>query len=107
MNPIARILPILALGVALAPLNAHAAGEKIIDWRQTHQEQRTDQGISNGSLNARETARIEWRSDKLGAAEDRALADGSLSKREAIRLNHAYEEQSEFIYRQKHDRQTR
>jgi len=103
----ARFLPILAVALTLAPLSTDAAGENLIDWRQTHQEQRTDQGIYSGSLNTRETARIERRDARLGVAEDRALADGSLSKREAIRLNHAYDEQSEFIYRQKHDGQNR
>ena len=84
---------------------ASAAGKKIIDNRQARQEHRPDQGLANGNLTELESARIEWRSTKLNAAEDKMLSDGSMSKGEAWRLNRAYDRQSEFIYRRKHDGQ--
>jgi hypothetical protein len=105
MNAALRILPLLAMVLATASGPASAAGEKIIDNRQVRQEHRTDQGIATGNLTERETARIEWRNTKLNAAEDKVLPDGSMSKGEAWRLNRAYDRQSEFIYRQKHDGQ--
>jgi hypothetical protein len=106
MSNTLRILPLLAVVLAAAAGPASAAGEKIIDNRQARQEHRTDQGIANGNLTERETARIEWRSTKLNAAEDKALSDGSMSKGEARRLSRAYDRQSEFIHRQKHDGQS-
>jgi beta-galactosidase GanA len=100
------MLPILALAFTFGAGTADAAGEKIVDWRQSHQEQRTGSGVAGGSLTQRETARMEWRSSKLNAAEDQALSDGQMSAGEARRLNRAYDRQSRFIYRQKHDGQS-
>lgn len=112
MNNPGRMLPILALAVAPAAGTADGAGtvdgagENVIDWRQAHQEQRTDCGVAGGSLTQRETARVEWRSGKLNAAEDRAFSDGRMTVGEARQLNRAYDRQSRFIYRQKHDGQS-
>jgi hypothetical protein len=105
MNAALRILPLLALALAAATGPANAAGEKTIDNRQARQEHCTDQGVAGGSLTERETARIEWRSSKLNAAEDKAVTDGTMTGREARRLNRAYDRQSDFIFRQKHDGQ--
>jgi hypothetical protein len=100
------MLPILAWRSRLAPEPPDEAGEKVIDWRQTHQERRTDSGVAGGSLTQREAALVEWRSGKLNAAEDRALSDGQMTMGEARPLNRAYDPLSRFIYRQKHDGQS-
>jgi hypothetical protein len=102
-----RLSLALAVAALFASSAASAAGEKLIDWRQANQEERIDRGVADGALTGRETLRLERRSTRLDLAEDRALADGSLSKHEALRLNRAYNRQSHFIYRQKHDGQTR
>lgn len=38
--------------------------------------------------------------------EDRAAADGQVTKKERRRVEHAQNQQSRKIYREKHDRQT-
>jgi hypothetical protein len=37
--------------------------------------------------------------------EDRAMADGEITKKEKVRMEHAQDQQSKRIYRQKHDKQ--
>ena len=101
-----------ALGLLMLPSAASADegtswGTHWLNARETRQDVRTDHGIANDSLTGRETARIERRSIALDNATDRALSDGDLSRREFRRLNHAYNHESRFIYRQKHDAQNR
>jgi len=107
-----RLAAAFALGMLVLPAEASAdAGTKWgntwLNARETRQDLRTDQGIANGSLTNREIARIEHRDARLDAASDRALADGDLSRREFVGLNHAYNKNSRFIRRQKHDGQNR
>jgi hypothetical protein len=102
---------IAAFGLGLL-LPAAASADQSTTWgthwlnaRQAHQDTRTDAGIANGSLTGREVARIDRHDQRLDNATDRALSDGDLSRSEFRRLNHAYNHESRFIYRQKHDGQ--
>jgi len=38
--------------------------------------------------------------------ENKALADGKVTKKERARIEHAQNQQSQRIYREKHDKQT-
>ena len=101
-----------ALGLGLFLLPAAASADQSTTWgthwlnaRQAHQDARTDAGVANGSLTTREVARIDRHDQRLDNATDRALSDGDLSPGEFRRLNHAYNHESRFVYRQKHDGQ--
>lgn len=77
-----------------------------VNARQCTQQNRIGAGVSNGSLNARETARIENREQHLNAQEQRMRESGNgLSAREHRRLKREQNQLSHSIYRQKHDDQ--
>jgi hypothetical protein len=104
----------LTLAAATAALNLAAATpalaesyEQIIDRRQDHQEDRSDQGIKSGGLNRREAARLERGPAHIDRMENRALVDGIINRGEIRRIEQAQNAQSRHIYRQKHDRQHR
>jgi hypothetical protein len=100
-----RNLAILAAFGGLLTLAA-APAEARINKRQDRQQVRIDRGIANGSLTARETARLERQQSRIASAEARARADGGrLTVRERYRLEQRQDAASRNIYRQKHDRQ--
>ena len=76
-----------------------------IDQREANQQNRIDQGVASGQLNAKETARVEAREAKLNANEAQAKADGKVTRAERARLRAEANRDSRAIYRQKHDRQ--
>ena len=78
-----------------------------MDRRQEHQEQRIDQGVKSGALTPRETRKLERGQKHVENLETKAHADGKVTAREKVRLEHAQDVQSERIYKQKHDNQTR
>jgi hypothetical protein len=103
-----RVVAAFALGMLLLPTAASADsgttwGTHWLNARQAQQDTGTDAGIANGALTEREVARIERHDQRLDNASDRALSDGDLSRGEFRRLNRAYNHESRFIYRQKHD----
>ena len=105
-----RVFAAFALGLLLVPAAASADsgttwGTHWLNARQAHQDARTESGVANGSLTTREVARIDRHDQRLDNATDRALSDGDLNPSEFRRLNHAYNHESRFIYRQKHDGQ--
>lgn len=79
--------------------------EHRIDARQARQEQRIDQGVQNGQLTRRESARLSHQQAHIDRVEDRALADGSLNRREARHMEKMQDRAKRDIRRQKHDRQ--
>ncbi|CAG1016725.1 hypothetical protein BURC_01477 [Burkholderiaceae bacterium] len=106
-------LRLLAVGatVALSSLGAwaqaaSAASTPRVDQRQARQEQRIDQGVASGQLNARETARLEKEQAVIDKAENRAKSDGTVTKKERARLHRMQNHASRDIRHQKHDRQT-
>lgn len=88
-----------------SPLLALAQSTPVIDQRQANQEQRIQQGVQSGSLNAREAARLEQGQAKVQTMENNAKADGVVTAKERNRIHHAQDNQSKRIYRQKHDAQ--
>ena len=83
----------------------HEAG---VNSRQARQEARIEQGVSNGSLNQREAARLNRNQRNIARYEARSRADGGgLSRRERANITRMQNNSSRRIYRQKHDRQHR
>jgi hypothetical protein len=86
---------------------AHSTGASI-DQRQNYQDHRLNQGERSGSLTRREANRLEHRQSAIEATEARMRADGGgLSLTERVRLQSSLNRQSQAIYNQKHDAQTR
>ena len=105
-----RIAATFGLGLLLLPVAASADqstawGTHWLNAREARQNARTDAGIANGSLTGTEVNRIDRHEQRLDNATDRALSDGDLSAGEFRHLNRAYNAESRFIYRQKHDGQ--
>ena len=98
-----KIIAVTACGVAAI---AAVPAEARINQRQTHQQQRIYNGVSNGSLTARETYRLERQQAGIARLEARSRADGNgLNWRERARIEHRQDRASRNIYRQKHDGQ--
>jgi hypothetical protein len=99
------------LMIAAATLSMAAAAQETatprIDARQTHQEQRIDQGVASGELTRREAHRLTHQQNTIDRYETRAQADGKVTAKERHRLTHAQNHASRSIYRNKHDRQDR
>jgi hypothetical protein len=76
-----------------------------INQRKDNQQNRIGQGIENGSLNAREAARLESKEARLNREERRMKADGNFTPAERARINRQQNRLSKSIYRQKHDAQ--
>lgn len=74
-----------------------------LDQRQANQQQRIDQGISSGQLNANEIERLEDRASKLAANEAQAKADGQVTRAERFKLQREASRNSAAIRRNKHD----
>jgi len=90
-------------GVLMFPSSAEAGR---IENRAGNQQDRIAQGIGNGSLTAREEARLDRREAHLNREVRRMRQDGSLSKREQLRVERQQDHISRGIFRQKHDGQT-
>lgn len=92
-------------GLALAQTTSGAAAGARIDQRQANQQQRINQGVQSGELNAREAARLQRGQAHVQSIENRAKADGKITAQEAHRIERAQDRQSARIYTQKHDKQ--
>jgi len=103
----------LAIGATISMLCAGAFAQAAsapatprVDKREARQEQRIEQGIASGQLNARETHRLDKEQAAIGKAEDRAKADGTVTAKERRHLNKMQNRASHDIHKQKHDKQT-
>lgn len=96
---------LIAATLALASLGAFAqpASPSVVNQREAHQDQRIQQGIANGDLNAHEAYRLERQQGRIDAAEARARSDGRLSDAERERLNRMQDNANRDIWKQKHD----
>ena len=77
-----------------------------IDQRIQNQQQRIDQGVASGQLNAKETNRLDKREAKLVANTAAAKADGTVTTKERRHLKRQADRNSHAIHKQKHDQQT-
>jgi hypothetical protein len=107
-----RHLKTFAVGatMAIACIGAFAqaasAATPGVDKREARQDNRIQQGVASGQLNARETYRLEREQAAINKAEAKAKADGTVTKHERKRLHKMQNHASHDIYKQKHDAQT-
>lgn len=93
-----------ALSLAVFSSGAYAQTETPkIDQRAKNQQQRINQGVASGELNANEAARAQARQDKLNADVAAAKADGKVTQRERAHLKHEENRNSRAIARNKHN----
>jgi len=74
-----------------------------VDARQANQQQRYDNGVANGSLNAREQARLSKRLARSENKQLKANADGQLTRHEVQSTRKTLHKNSHRLYVQKHD----
>jgi hypothetical protein len=93
---------------ALAVLATAMPAEARINQRQNHQQQRIANGISKGSLTAREAVRLEQQQTRIARYEARSRADGGgLNFNERARIETLQDRSSRTIRNQKRDAQRR
>lgn len=105
------LLAVLTLGYALS--FAQETQEKpktktpVIDQREQNQKARIKEGVKNGELTKRETARLAAEQRKIKKDEAKAKADGTVTPAERQKLRREENRASKDIYKQKHDAQKR
>jgi hypothetical protein len=104
-----RVMVSILASALLLSTASFAADEKEgkIQQRKENQQKRIAQGVNNGSLTPRETARIEKKEVKLNkeVRRDRKANDGKLTPQEKAQVNRQQNRLSKQIYKQKHDAQ--
>jgi hypothetical protein len=75
--------------------------------RNINQQNRIEQGVQSGQLTNKEASQLERGQAKVDRAEARAGADGHVNAREQARIQHRENNQSQKIYREKHNKRTR
>lgn len=79
-----------------------------VGQRQLNQQQRIADGVQNGSLNAREAARMEARETAVNKEIRKDRRDGGgMTNAERAKINRQQNRNSKAVYRQKHDWQHR
>ena len=102
---IVTFVAVAAVAVLASPAFAQSSTPRI-DQRQANQERRIEQGEKSGALNQKEAARLEKGQARVQKMENKALADGKVTKKERARIERAQDQQSQRIYREKHDKQS-
>lgn len=74
--------------------------------RDVNQQDRIEQGLKSGELNAREAARLEKGEARIDKAEANAEKDGTLTVKEKRRIARMQNKESVTIEKEKHDAQT-
>jgi len=83
------------------------AGTPRLNQREANQHARIHQGVESGSLTKPEARRLRAGEARLNYNEARAKSDGVVTPAERAKLHREADRESERIYRQKHDAQTR
>ena len=97
---------VTVLALTMAGLSMAQTATPNLDKREANQQQRIDQGVASGQLNAKETNRLQKREAKLAADEAAAKADGTVTRAERRKLQREAHRDSKAIRQQKHDAQT-
>lgn len=97
---------VLVITAALLFAMPQAASANIND-RQSSQQARITQGIVSGELTARESVKLVRGQAQLQRMKMNARADGVVTRKEKANLNAKANRESDKIFRNKHDRQTR
>ncbi len=96
----------MKLKTLVTALSLTLAGLAMAQPATPNQQQRIDQGVASGQLNAKETNRLQKREAKLAANEAAAKADGTVTPAERRKLQREAHRNSKAIRAQKHDGQT-
>ena len=105
LKPLAVAFLLAAAVPALAQTTTAPSAQQRIDQREANQQKRIEQGGKSGALTQREEGRLEKGQARVERMEHRAAADGTVTRQEARRIEHAQDQQSPHIRREKHDRQ--
>src|SRR5262245_37566645 len=98
---LARAVTIVSLGRTLTSAPAFAQNLNKRDARQQH---RIAEGIENGTLTPKETARLERQEARIKELQERdRKSGGGLSPKEREELNHLLNLESHRIYVAKHN----
>jgi hypothetical protein len=82
MKTLVAALALSVVGLAMAQTSTPN-----LDKREAHQQQRINQGVASGQLNAREANRLQQRESKL-AADEIAIAGPSTSRSTTVKQPH-------------------
>ena len=95
-------------GAIFAQDPASATKPAVIEKRKQVQQKRIAQGVRNGSLTAKETAKLETREANLNSkiASERAANGGKLTPAERRQVARRQNSISKDIAKEKHDAQT-
>jgi hypothetical protein len=99
------VFAVLAI-LGSAPILANDSTPNL-DKREANQHARIHQGVESGSLTKPEARRLREGEARLKYNEAKAKADGTVTPAERAKLQREADHESERIYRQKHDAQTR
>ena len=104
------ILSLLMAALAVGTVMAEDAPppKGTVGKRQANQQKRIAKGVENGSLTAKETAKVENKEAKINkeVRTERKANGGSLTPEEREKVNKQQNKVSKDIYKQKHDKQT-
>ena len=92
-------------GVTGNPQSASSQRMQADVQRNINQQQRIENGVQNGSLTNRETAKLERGQARVAKAEANAGANGHVSGNEQAHVQRMENHQSKKIYHEKHDAQ--
>lgn len=81
------------------------AGSQVETGRDLAQQQRIENGLQSGQLTTREAGKLERGEARIEKMENNADRNGSVSARESARIAAAQNRERAAIYRQKHDAQ--
>jgi len=100
-------LTVAAAGLLLGFTGIASADEGQIKERKENQQRRIGNGVKNGSLTPKETARLEHKETKLNKEirHERKENGGNLTNKEKAQVNRQQNRLSKDIYKQKHDGQ--
>lgn len=105
MKKLASTFAVILLGALPGFTLAETTSTPRIDQRQENQQKRIDKGVQSGALNEKEAARLQKGQARVQKMEDKAVADGKVTMKERRHIEHAQDQQSKRIYREKHDKQ--
>jgi len=100
-------LSMIAAGLIASVPGIASAQEGRIQQRKENQQQRIANGVENGSLTPKETARLENKEANLNKEirHDRKANGGNLTNNQKRQINRQQNRLSKNIYNQKHDGQ--
>ncbi len=100
-----RILSGLALGAMMIASTTAAFADNEVNERQRDQQARIAQGVANGSMTARETAKVEGQEAAIHheVRTERQANGGKLTPAERAQVNRQQNHTSREIFRDKHN----